>query len=137
MSLLHLWPPSFMKGVFLFVFFMFIISACTEKEKIIEEKKAPERMVKDRTPVKQILDAPEQYRDKEVIVEGTAKPGLAFEFVDEQPYLLSDDSGEIWVITRGLMPEEGSKVTVRGVVASPYQIKGRRYRVAILEKERQ
>nr|NIV35598.1 hypothetical protein [Anaerolineae bacterium] len=56
------------------------------------------------------------------------------EFVDEQPYLLEDGTGEVWIITREVMPPEGTKVTVTGTVRVPYQIKGRRYEVAVIEK---
>ncbi len=87
-------------------------------------------------PIGDIMSTPERYTGKEVIVKGTVKVGLAFEFVDEQPYQLKDKTGQIWVITRGFMPEDNSTLTVKGKVRTPYQIKGRRYSVVILEEER-
>lgn len=100
-------------------------------------KKEPARAEKaEVVPIGDIISRPQEYVDREVTVEGKAIPGLAFEFVDEQPYLLKDSTGQIWVITRGFMPEEGKGLTVKGRVVAPYQIKGRRYEVVILEEDR-
>ncbi len=69
-------------------------------------------------------------------MRGRVEPGLAFQFVNEQPYRLIDAGGALWVVTEREMPPAEQEITVRGVVAVPYQIKGRRYEVALLERER-
>ena len=76
------------------------------------------------------------FKDKEVIVSGKVMPGLAFEFISEQPYQIIQGETLLWVITDKMAPKEGSFVTVRGRIARPYQIKGRSYEVALLEEER-
>jgi hypothetical protein len=133
---------------------MLILAGCVEKEETVvaTEKKpspplaeeAPETQVQKEKVEKKagltiadILNNPAAYEGKEVILRGRATPGLAFEFVDEQPYLLSDGTGEIWVITRAMMPMQGAEITVRGEVVVPYQIKGRHYEVALIEIERE
>ena len=115
-------------------------SYCIEKESAIGEKK--ESLSKEKysklniTKISSILKNPDKFVDKEVVVKGKVEPGLAFEFIDEQPYKLIDDSGAIWIVTSRNVPEKGKTVVVKGKVLSPYQIKGRRYKIVILESER-
>jgi|Deesub1362A_J573_1020465.scaffolds.fasta_scaffold00570_2 hypothetical protein len=136
---------------------MLILAGCVEKEEAVvatekkpapplveEAPEAPETQLQKEKVEKKagltiadILNNPAAYEGKEVTLRGRATPGLAFEFVDEQPYLLSDGTGEIWVITRAMMPMQGAEVTVRGEVVVPYQIKGRHYEVAIIEIDRE
>ena len=112
-------------------------ASCVERERAVgekEEKPAVEEA--EGIALSEVLANFESLKGKEVTVSGEALPGLAFEFVDEQPYQLKDETGTIWVVTRGLMPTEGVRITVRGTVEAPYQIKGRRFDVVILEAER-
>ncbi|MGW8162021.1 MAG: hypothetical protein ACWGN1_07225 [Desulfobulbales bacterium] len=83
-----------------------------------------------------IIAEQDAYEGKEVIVTGKVMPGLAFEFISEQPYQIIQGESLLWVITRGTSPQEGAFVTVRGRIARPYQIKGRSYQLALLEEER-
>lgn len=76
------------------------------------------------------------YNGREVTVAGKVLPGLAFEFVGEQPYQIIQGDSLLWVITNDVSPAEGTFVTVRGRIAAPYQIKGRSYAIVLLEKER-
>jgi hypothetical protein len=76
------------------------------------------------------------YNGREVTVAGKVLPGLAFEFVGEQPYRIIQGESQLWVITADVSPAEGAFVTVRGKIAVPYQIKGRSYQLVLLEEER-
>ena len=87
--------------------------------------------------IAEILAAPDTYQGKEVTVSGKVMPGLAFEFISEQPYQIIQGESLLWVITNGTSPQEGAFVTVRGRIARPYQIKGRSYQLVLLEEERQ
>lgn len=78
----------------------------------------------------------QKYVNKPVEVSGVVETGLAFEFVSEQPYRLKGSANKLWVITRGMSPKEASFVTIRGMLVSPYQIKGRRYKLVLVEEER-
>ncbi len=122
--------------LWIFLVVVLVLLGCTEKESTVGEKR-PEREASRTVPIGEIIRYKERYLEKDVLVRGRAEPGLAFEFVNEQPYLLVDDTGQIWVITSGVMPERDAMVTVRGTVLSPYQIKGRRYDIVIKENERQ
>ncbi len=114
-----------------------LVSACVEQAEEIGKKdvspSSPESVSASMSIADLKADA-EKYAGQEVTLIGNVAAGLAFEFVDEQPYLLEDGTGEVWIITREVMPPEGTKVTVTGTVRVPYQIKGRRYEVAVIEK---
>lgn len=84
-----------------------------------------------------ILADLEAFRGRDVTVSGKVMPGLAFEFISEQPYRIIQGEVLLWVITNDVAPREGSFVTVQGTIASPYQIKGRSYDLVLLEKARQ
>ncbi len=113
-----------------------LVFACVQREEKVEEKKKKTVNKEAVLNIGEILKNPLKFKDSIVTVQGEAEPGLAFEFVNEQPYLLKDSTGQIWVITKGLMPQKGQKVRVRGAVQIPYQIKGRQYDVAIVEIKR-
>ncbi len=121
--------------VILIVLFLFT-PACVEKEEDVGKKQEAKANSEIIISIGEILKNPSKFEDSIVTVAGEAEPGLAFEFVNEQPYLLKDPTGQIWVITKGLMPEKGQKIKVRGAIQTPYQIKGRRYEVAIVEIKR-
>lgn len=80
-----------------------------------------------------LLADPALFAGREVVVTGKVAAGLAFEFVSEQPYLIESDGHQLWVVTSKVLPKEGGEITVRGIVAAPYQIKGRHYKVVLLE----
>jgi hypothetical protein len=109
--------------------------SCEKEETIGEGGKRTEK-AKGITSIARLLEKRDRYKEKLVVVSGKATPGLAFEFVNEQPYLLDDGTGQIWVITTGTMPEKDRAITVKGKVFMPYQIKGRRYEIVILEMDR-
>ncbi len=115
----------------------FIMTACIEQEQIIGMK--DDQIGSENAgsvSIAQIIQNSESLKDSEVTVSGLVSAGKAVQFVNEQPYLIKDETGEIWVITSGSMPKDGSKVLVTGKLAIPFQIKGRRYDIAILETER-
>jgi hypothetical protein len=87
--------------------------------------------------IEDIMANLEIYNGREVTVSGKVLPGLAFEFVGEQPYQIIQGESRLWVVTNDMAPKEGAFVTVTGRIAVPYQIKGRSYGFALLEKERQ
>lgn len=128
------------KGVMVMCIFLSLIlpASCIEKEITVEKKEDKgEALKSESVSIAHILQGRETYRGKTVTVFGKVTTGMAFEFVNEQPYLLDDGSGEIWVITKGVMPKEGSEIKVVGEVMAPYQIKGRKYEIVVLESERE
>jgi len=124
-------------GLVFCLFALVLLTGCPEGDRVVGEPETSGTEPADRTPaveVRRILDDPAAFAGRDVTVHGQALPGLAFEFINEQPYQLDDGSGVIWVVTSGTLPAEGVEVTVRGTVAVPYQIKGRSYDVVIREQ---
>jgi|GEM_PF-2338410 hypothetical protein len=115
---------------------LLIGSVTCEKEETIGEKNRKENEGEGIVSIATLLEEKWAYKDRIVIISGKTSPGLPFEFVNEQPYLVDDGTAQIWVITTGTMPEEGRWIRVKGRVSIPYQIKGRRYKIALLEIER-
>ena len=127
------------RAVLILAMLLALSPSCVEQEREVGQK--PVKAVEEKPraqglTVSEIVGNAAAFQGREVIISGEALPGLAFEFIDEQPYTLDDGTGRIWVITTGVMPAEGSRVTVRGTVRAPYQIKGRRFEVAVLESGR-
>jgi uncharacterized protein YdeI (BOF family) len=117
---------------------LMLITSCIEKETVIGKVEETDRAQEpELVLIADILKSGESFRDRSVSVRGKVSAGFAFEFVNEQPYMINDGSGEITVITKGIMPREGAEVRVTGDVRMPYQIKGRSYEIAIIEKERE
>ena len=120
------------------LFGFFLAGGCVEDRQVIgpEVKKMETGQVKSGVRIEDIIAGRESYNGKEVVVAGKVLPGLAFEFVSEQPYRIIQEESLLWVITGDVAPKEGSFVTVRGRIARPYQIKGRSYELVLLEEER-
>jgi len=106
-----------------------LVGGCVEGEQVIDKAKVSEKPKSGQqtVPIAEILEHKDSYK---------VTAGLAFEFVSEQPYLLEEKGAALWVVTSGILPTDGSWVTVHGTVMVPYQVKGRHYDVVLLEKER-
>ncbi|HER63428.1 MAG TPA: hypothetical protein ENO11_05575 [Desulfobacteraceae bacterium] len=117
---------------------VFFLAGCIEDQQEI----GPEAINNDSGPgiggtaIADILVDKDGYRGREVTVSGKVMPGLAFEFISEQPYRIIQEETLLWVITDDVAPREGAFVTVRGRIAAPYQIKGRSYELVLIEEER-
>lgn len=118
--------------------FGLLLAGCIEGRRDIgpEVKKTAVQPKETGMAIADIFAAQETYKGKEVVVSGKVLPGLAFEFISEQPYRIIQGESLLWVITSEASPPEGAFITVRGRIASPYQIKGRSYQLALLEEER-
>jgi hypothetical protein len=120
----------------LLVLLVAVLAGCAEGERVVGDSTPPAEPAAGPTlSIAELERDREAWLNREVVVEGTVEPGLAFEFVDEQPYTLNDGSGTIVVITTGAMPAAGSRVEVTGILRAPWQIKGRRYEFVVLERQ--
>ena len=70
------------------------------------------------TPIKQIVDNPTQYENKQVKVQGVVSDVTKLPFVDSSFYTLTQDHSQIMVTARDTAPATGSHVVVIGVVES-------------------
>jgi len=118
---------------------VFVLVGCIEGRQEIgpEVKKTDTGPSSGGIAITEIIADQDGFNGKEVIVSGKVLPGLAFEFISEQPYRIIQGESLLWVITDDISPKDGSFVTVRGKIAVPYQIKGRSYQLVLLEEERQ
>ncbi|MGH7833011.1 MAG: hypothetical protein ACREQK_05160 [Candidatus Binatia bacterium] len=66
------------------------------------------------TKIKDILDNPRKYENKEVTVYGTVSD--EFSFLVIKYFEIKDDSGAIKVMTARTLPKKGEKLTVTGTV---------------------
>jgi hypothetical protein len=66
------------------------------------------------TKIKDILDNPRKYENKEVTVYGTVSD--EFSFLVVKYFEIKDDSGAIKVMTARTLPKKGEKLTVTGTV---------------------
>jgi len=86
--------------------------------------------------IKQIINAPNNYRDKKVKIKGIVEDTTYLPLVGFKLYIVSDETGRIVVKTNADLPEKGSKVVVRGVVRVVFRIKGKSLGVYVDEIER-
>lgn len=114
------------------------ISGCIEKRQDIgpEVKKLNREEQRYGEDIETVIKDPEAFNGREITVAGKVMPGLAFSFINEQPYQIIQGDSLLWVITDEIPPAEGAFVEVRGRIAVPYQIKGRSYQIVLLEEER-
>lgn len=93
----------------------------------------------NRTKISSILDRPDRYMNKEVLVGGEVTKTYAVNLIIAEPgaYQLDDGTGKIWVTTNSGVPEEGRSVGVKGKVSSGLRIAGQTFGAVIRETERQ
>lgn len=91
-----------------------------------------------RTDISDILNQPDKYLDKEVIVAGEVTKTYAVNiFIAETgAYELDDGTGKIWVITKVGCPEEGAEVGLKGIVSGGMKIGSESFGAVIKERER-
>jgi aspartyl/asparaginyl-tRNA synthetase len=68
------------------------------------------------TKIKDILDHPRAYENKEVTVYGTVTGGASL--IVTKYFELQDDSGSIKVVTDRVLPKQGEKLRVTGRMES-------------------
>jgi hypothetical protein len=72
------------------------------------------------TPIREILDHPEQYDRRSVTIAGEVEG--ATNILVLRYYRVSDGTGTITVVTPRAVPKRGTKVKVRGVVHQAFAI---------------
>lgn len=70
------------------------------------------------TKVADIIASPITYEGKGVVIRGTVTGNLWLRSITTGLYRVLDDKSSIWVVTSQAPPQEGTKVTVKGTVAS-------------------
>ncbi len=93
---------------------------------------------KDRVMIGSILDRPNHYFDREVVVAGRvcSTHGANLLVGDAGVYQIDDGTGRIWIITHRDVPYVGDEVGLKGRVDGGIRIFGERFGVVIRERDR-
>jgi hypothetical protein len=92
----------------------------------------------DRLMISSILQNPDKYMDKNVLVAGEVTKTYSVDLLISEAgaYQVDDGSGKIWVITKTGVPREGTKVGLKGTVSSGVKLGRERFGAVIREQER-
>lgn len=72
------------------------------------------------TPIKEIVDHPRDYAEKEVSIRGEVKN--VFSLLVIKYFTVADSTGEIAVITHRPLPKVGEKIQVTGTVKEAFSL---------------
>jgi len=86
------------------------------------------------TPIREITTAPGQFEGKEVKLKGQARGTLSL--LGLRAYTLSDETGEIPVVTPGSLPAENAEVAIKGIVKSAVIVGGSSLGLRVEESKR-
>jgi hypothetical protein len=92
-----------------------------------------------RTRISDILNNPNKYMGREVLVGGTVTKTYEVSVVIAElgAYQIDDGTGKIWVTTQTGVPQEGRTVGVKATVSSGFRLAGETVGVVLREIERQ
>lgn len=94
----------------------------------------------ERTSIADIEANPSKYQDKEIAVAGTVRDsyGISIPGTDMRggAYKIDDGTGSFWVVTRNSVPTKGTRIGVKGRIASGINWNGRNYGLGMYEEDR-
>lgn len=92
-----------------------------------------------RTKISSILERPDSYTDREVLIGGKVTKTYAVNLVIAElgAYEVDDGTGKIWVTTKNGVPAEGQTVGLKGTVSSGLKLAGQTLGTVVRELERQ
>ena len=70
--------------------------------------------------INQVLADPGRYRNKEVTLSGAVVG--SFSLLGRGAYRLEDRTGQLWIVSDGGVPREGSRVSVKGTVREGFDV---------------
>lgn len=82
------------------------------------------------TPIQEIKAKPREYADKRVKVAGTVTE--TFSLLVLKGFVLNDGTGDIYVVTKKVMPAQGEQIAVKGTVREAFSL-GDRHVLILLE----
>ncbi len=91
-----------------------------------------------RTKIGKITTDPDKFKNKQVIVYGEVAKKLPIPFFENAGYLLKDDTGEIWVLTkRAYLPEVGQRLKVTGIIEAGIRVGPREFGLVLSEQQKE
>jgi hypothetical protein len=91
-----------------------------------------------RTRISAILQHPDEFMDREVLIGGTVTKTYAADLVitEAGAYQVDDGTGKIWVIATNGVPRKGQTVALKGTVAGGLKIGGESLGAILRETDR-
>ncbi len=69
-------------------------------------------------PIKELIENPRQYEKRNVTISGYVAE--VYSIIVLKAYVISDDTGQIIVVTERILPKQGSKVRIKGTLAEAF-----------------
>jgi len=82
--------------------------------------------------IKDVVDKPENFSGKTVIIQGVVADSIPVPFREEGVYRISQGDSSLWVFSKKV-PEKGKSVTVMGEVKTGFRVVGRTFGVILVE----
>ena len=90
------------------------------------------------TKIGKITAEPDKFKNKQVIVYGEVAQKLPIPFFENAGYLLKDDTGEIWVLTkRAYLPEVGQRLKVTGIIEAGIRVGPKEFGLVLSEQTKE
>jgi len=90
------------------------------------------------TKIGKITAEPDKFKNKQVIVYGEVTQKLHIPFFETAGYLLKDDTGEIWVLTKKTyLPEVGQRLKVTGIIEAGIRVGPKEFGLVLSEQAKE
>lgn len=87
------------------------------------------------TPIKNVVDKPQDFSDKTITVQGIVTDTISLPFRDEGIYRILQKKSSLWILSKKI-PERGQFVTVTGKLKTGFKIARRTFGVILIESSR-
>lgn len=91
-----------------------------------------------RTKIGKITAEPDKFKNTQVIVYGEVAQKLPIPFFENAGYLLKDNTGEIWVLTKRVcLPEVGQRLKVTGIIEAGIRVGPKEFGLVLSEQSKE
>ncbi len=94
----------------------------------------------ERSSIADIESNPSKFENKEISIAGTVKDSYGISVpgtnIRGGTYKIDDGTGSFWVVTTDSVPTKGTKIGVKGKIASGVNWNGRNYGLGMYESDR-
>lgn len=91
-----------------------------------------------RTKIAKITADPDKFKNKQVVVYGEVTKKLPIPFFENAGYLIKDETGEIWVLTkRAFLPEVGQRLKVTGIIEAGIRVGPKEFGLVLSEQTKE
>lgn len=69
-------------------------------------------------PIGKVLSNPRDYEGQDITISGTVTDAISLFVI--KAFVVSDDTGQIYVVTERILPKKGNKVRIKGTVVEAF-----------------